>query len=507
MMMRQFISLWAAAAFAVASMGTHAITLVDANEGDLASGKSSVTYAKETLLKSDTAVTTGADGAKYYDIARDHYVTGRTGIYAIANANDAYVVSYTLEGMVFAETPEAKAHGGGVSADIILSAILGGGAGDNYVVFQAANANIVRDTTDPFVDPIIQMTAMFAVSGEGSGSITRVVQNRALRDLGGNLPWTEEETLSAAVRILPALVEAVMANSDTPVAAAEHDFMQFKPSNLSASVGTVKLSIVGEGDATPFAMQYRDAQSTVQLDAQEAFVDMLADVIGPDGTDPLDNAVTFSGDFSFVKTLAIAADTLAGNECSNATGELRKPSEDDADVLTDETIPKAASDFATTQHVCIVVSGTTEIPRADPYMVTTKYIGITDAAFPPPGGTYPLSGITRDGTTAAIPFLVAQEHRYRQRISIVNRNAEAVEYSFTFTGEEGATITSGAAAEGEVPANMTVVLDTRDIVTIEGGVGRTAASLSVVATPGTIDVAVTLVNRMDGSTTVVHASN
>jgi len=50
-----------------------------------------------------------------------------------------------------------------------------------------------------------------------------------------------------------------------------------------------------------------------------------------------------------------------------------------------------------------------------------------------------------------------------------------------------------------------VVLDSRDIVTITGNVGRTAATLNLVATPGSVGVGITLVNRDDGSTTVVHA--
>ena len=116
-----------------------------------------------------------------------------------------------------------------------------------------------------------------------------------------------------------------------------------------------------------------------------------------------------------------------------------------------------------------------------------------------------LGSILRDGSSVAIPMIVSQD-RYRQRISIMNNNARMVDYSFTFTPEPGTTVTPGSMATGMLAANATTVLDTRDVVSISGNSGRTAGSIDFVAAKGTIEVAVTLVDRDQGSTTVLHAS-
>ena len=82
-MMKQFIRLCVAAAFAVGSMGAHAIMLVDGRSADPGTdaAKASVTYAKETLLKTETKE---VNDTTYYDIERRHYVSGPTTIFRTA---------------------------------------------------------------------------------------------------------------------------------------------------------------------------------------------------------------------------------------------------------------------------------------------------------------------------------------------------------------------------------------------------------------------------------------
>ena len=144
-MLKQFIRLSVAAVFVAASTGAHAIKLVSGpmvDPGVTATAMDSVTYAKETLVK------TGAkepDNVTFYDIQRTHYVSGPTKIYTSGTANDAYVVRYSLEGMVFAQRPEISALNPGNDAEVNLTEIaggtfpiiLGGSAGDAYVVFQS----------------------------------------------------------------------------------------------------------------------------------------------------------------------------------------------------------------------------------------------------------------------------------------------------------------------------------------------------------------------------------
>jgi hypothetical protein len=519
-------------------------------------GAKSVSYAKETLIKTDTTTASDTDDeTTYYDIVDALMVTGKAGV--PARENHEYFVTYRLGNMVFANavatdpdspgegdmgfsamTPAILADDGSVetaAAAVTLDPeILDGGAvGDNVVIFELTiPATGIRSNVD------LRLTgAMFAVSGEGSGSITRTVSNRTLGQVAGTVS-SDVRSLAGAVKTSYALSEAIRLPASAPVAAARHDFMSFASSTTTtpidhATVGTIILDVVGEGSGVPVVAEGDTAtpEQTAMamaaalkdgrlIDAQDGtLVTSLSDITALDTTDKVNNPVTFSGSFSFVDVVGLANGIAMSDprhrdqypiQCADVT-EIREASEADPDVLTNDVTPQGAisdddSFDGTGKMLCLQVDGETIIPVTEAYMVTTAYKGVTGAAFPPVGNSYALTGIEQDGTTVRIPFMVSQEDRYRQRVSITNRNADAVEYSFTFTGEEGATITAGTAAEGEVPGATTLVLDTRDVVTVEGGVGRTSATLSVVASSGTIDVGVMLVNRSDGSTTVVHAN-
>ena len=147
----------------------------------------------------------------------------------------------------------------------------------------------------------------------------------------------------------------------------------------------------------------------------------------------------------------------------------------------------------------------TAIPATGNYMVTTKYTGIDNAAFPPSGGTYELGYIMRDGTTVRIPYLT-QFADYNQRIVIVNRGGQAF-YSFDFTTEEdGAMVTPGAEAEGMLAAGATTYISLKfgDLVTIEGSPNRVSATLIIEAQERNIDVLVSQTNPGGGTDTVLY---
>jgi hypothetical protein len=513
--MRKFTMLCVAFAFAAAATGAHALKLVPTAAGNPATeGMSSVTYAKETLLKTATVV---AGGTTYYTLARDHYVSAPTTVYS-ADANDAYVISFTLDGMVFTEAPMLNAPLN--PGTVMFQAILGGFPGADNVVFQRTGTGTILRVGDPLADPVLTMTAKFAISGDGSGSITRIVQNRALANLGLTA-WTETEILSDGVRAKPALVETAKPAGEEITASASYNFVQFRPGsratpNLSVSVGSVELSVVGAGDVA-FNDQYRDAQSalTTGVEESESVVDVIDEVTGDDETGAVqNNTVTFSGNFSFVKMVGLTTtapkDATPEGTCV-AANELRKPSTVDPSVLTDVTMPQLAATFENAppveapQYLCIEVDGTTEIPTTAPYMVTTKYAGIPDAAFPPEGDTYDLSQIGRDGTTYYIPFLTTYEG-YNQRISIVNRG-RATTYSFTGLQTEAPTtaVWDEMASSGPLPTGQTV-LKTPDIVEITDG-NRAAGNLTIVASPGDVSAAVQLVNKGTGAIDNVYLQN
>ena len=256
-------------------------------------------------------------------------------------------------------------------------------------------------------DPVILLEAKFAISEEGSGSITRVVQNRALRDIG--LLDSETHELSGAIRALPALVEKIIPDGTPPTALAAFDFMQFSKGtritpDLDQSVGSVMLGVQSDPAAYHNA-QGTDEQVTALAEATDAdaiaeatmpvMVIALEQVIGAE-TDAKKNGVTFSSNyFQFPSKVTVG--------CTGA--DIRVKSEDDESVYENATKPRAATSFKTASTLCIHVDGETEIPVTDTYRVATKYEGITDAAFPPPGGTFELAAIEHDGTTYRLPYL------------------------------------------------------------------------------------------------------
>ena len=518
MMMRKIIGLFVAIAFVAGSTAVHAIKLVGAVTTDpVTAGDRSYTYAKETLLKADVNTTEASDpddDTTYYNIVRDHVVSGPADITATATTNesDVYIVSYSLAGMVFSEDVETAdvtvqtrtvdAQTGEVTlndADAVASLrriVAGGKAGDNSLVLRFGGTETLDGRSD-----VIVLTAQFAISEGGSGSISRTVLNRTLEN--SNVKASMTHTLSGAIKAAPALKQTIKPNESGPTASVAFDFEVFKPSSaatkkLSDWVGHIQLGVVGtsmtdEDNATTHMGRYRNAQHVVgQTDIPEV-VTMLVEIAGSDtttldsGTVRTNNSVTFGGDLSFVEKFALAG----ASDCSNTSADLRVPSTDDADVLTDEVMAQKAGDLETQMYLCVAVDGETPIPTTEPYTVTTSYKGNLNAAFPPQGGTYELAAIGRDGTSYNIPYLTTFSE-YNQRFSIVNHGTKTVAYKFEFQSEEGVTTAPGAAASGELAPGQ-VVLKTTDIVEIMGG-NRASAVLSIVAAMGTTSAAVQQVN-------------
>lgn len=504
---RFLMSLVAAALLAVAGQA-HALKFVDDATTDPASptgdqyAVATVTYAKETLLKGTANVTKDV----YHNITRDHLVSAPAEI--AAAATDQYIVSYTLDGMVFSGPPTIVP-----SALTIAS---GGAAGDNSVVFR-------KDALTPLTTTgLIVLTATFSVS-EGGGTISRTVINQSLEGLPGVNGTSDTHTATVAVK--PALNEMVKPMEPAPQAKADAEFMNFGGTAgspmLRASLGTIEIGV-----ATPNLRDARAANDDATFDPASpgtagADVGMLVQIAPAAATgEDMANPVTFSGNFGFVETLALAVNCDAGTSLT----ELRKADEDDPKVLTSETIPHdatmfpiaAAEDDGTTadvdesmpsmRYLCIEVDGETAIPATAPYMVTTKYKGLASAAFPPVGATSALAMITRDGTAVHIPYLTTYEG-YNHRITITNRGSRDTTYTMSFKPEANVTATPGSAASGTVAAGETMVISATDAVTLEGG-SRTHATITMPMSPNLLDVSTTLVNRETRTAVVtVHLSD
>ena len=271
---------------------------------------------------------------------------------------------------------------------------------------------------------------------------------------------------------------------------------------MMAPVGSVMLDVV-----TQPAM-HRDAQS---IDADltdgnltadppvshtdDGVVALVADVIGTN-SDTKKHGMTFSGTYFQFPSKVTVDDTC------RAIGTDIRIKDTATGIYADMTMPVGAGNFETAMSLCIHVDGETTIPETDEYQVTTKYAGITGAAFPPPSGTYDLGKIERDGTTYHIPYLTTFDG-YNQRIAVVNRSGRTVDYVFTdFMAEDGNTVTGGEAHSGTFSPGQTVLMAT-DIVTIEGG-ARAAANLTIVADPSVISAATQTVNLGSRGTDTVY---
>jgi hypothetical protein len=511
MKMRSLIGLFVAVAFAAGSGAVHAIKLVaiETQHPGSDAAVSSYTYAKETLLKTSGNTTTSSDvgdNTTYYNITAEHRVAGPADI--AGRGGDAYLVSYTMNNMVFSSIVEDEdvevrpPDTDGVEEDLgglesgALQKIAGGGIGDSHVVFRLNSV----EATNVASSDVITLGADLAHSGSGSGSITRTVVNRALE--GSGVSSSKTHVLPSAVRALPALKETIKPNEGPAISSVDFDFMTFYRSTaatrkLAEWVGYVELTVV----AAPAAYRHAHAGGT---DSEGGTLPDTVTALGeitsadttttPSGSTKINNSVVFSGEVSFLKKIGLM-DAAAGatvSTCATIGDDLRVASTDDPAVLTDEFRTLKSGDFATRMFLCIQVDGETVIPPTDAYTVTTKYTGVTGAAFPPQGSTYELGGIVQDGTSYTIPYLTSFED-YNQRLSLVNFGPKPVRFNFhSFSHEDGVTVAEGMDATGVLPVGQTV-LRTSDIVDIMGG-NRASARLSIVSAPRHMSAAVQQIN-------------
>ena len=509
MTMRTFMGLCAALAFAVGSTAVHAVKIIDTTGASPGTeGHDSVTYAMETLLKGDANVVAANDEddkTAYYKIVRSHIFAAPAGI--AASPGDNYLVTYRLEGMVFSGaatiTPSAQ-----------FSLISGGSAGHTTAVFRTTALGAVAATA------VIEMQATVAVS-EGGGSITRTVLNRSLEGIPG-VDASESHTAMGIIKFAPALNEMVVKASPAPEAKAAAGFMKFgvDPDVLRVSLGTVVLGVVDSPE------NLRDAQGA---DSNADLIDALGDITAAArvaDTDPITNRVTFSGDFSFAKTVALGV-----GGCAGTLTEIRK-SEGTGDdmMLLNETMPMEALTFGadaaptvdgldddgnqanddTPFHLCVEVDGMKEIPETpadNPFQVMATYKGMVDndgeviAAHVPMGDDHDLASIGRDGASFSIPYLTVND-AYNQRIILVNRGSEA-KYTFgNFQAAGDGIASAGPMATGQLPTGQTVLRSTA-IVEVAGG-NVASATLSIVTDQANISAAIQQRHLMEGTVDTVY---
>ena len=499
MKMRTFIGLCAALAFAAGSTTVHALKIVESNQPQAyVDGRASNTYAKETLLSTETTdASDESDTAKYYNIAQDDILISAPAD-VTANMGDTYVVSYALAGMVFRTPVLGGALDGGA-----FTVAAGGAAGDKAVVFRLSSTSSVAATTT-----LLVLSAEYAISAAGSGSVTRTVTNQSIAVLNLlGVSGSEDRTGSGIIKLGSGLKETAEPNDLKATVA--HGFRSFG----GAAVATVgSLQVEHNGDV-------RQASGS----ATGEVVDMLNQVIdnGGAGADAM-STVSIMGDFSFATKAFLHGDNDCGVGDGNSASTDTDAPPTDRGILTtegtgdDEMVTGAADQnvtaFAMAEFLCIMVDTSEDgmkIPDAVTYTAMGDYAKITDGAFDPAPMKQTLGTITRDGTTVHLPYLTTNA-KFNQRLYIVNRGAADAAYEMDFPEVD----TAGALASGTLEANSRTILSVGGttpgdaLVTIGGGGGSTSGSLIVEAQPTMIDVATVQVNRELGTTdTVIYTDN
>ena len=478
----------------VAFLGTNAAYAIKINGGD-----DPATYARETV------VDTGAidqDGTKYYNLMKDHTLRAPLGVGA--RAADDWSVAFAFTGMVLSDILVGGAlelcTAPGTDEDINDSTcgvfgtaptvISGGGKGQDNATFLITNAAVSAQQG-------VELTAKFAISGD-SADAAMVVTNITLANLQLGT-FTEDESRSGVIKLASAIDETPMPTDVTTTVASS--FKQFMGDTTDddmsvANVGSFMVS---------FKTEHLNASNDTNNGAVEGLGD-LVDTSNTTGANPRPNStVTFMGDFSFASMVHV--DTAAACDTGSPTDLLMR---DDEDMVSDTTMtmPVNVTTFETAQNLCITVDTSDEdadvrIMATDPYMAVASYKQVTDRAFEPMGADNALGRIKRDGTTVHIPYMTTAE-MYNHRIVLSNRGSIDADFSIEFRPESG--VMASDTYEGTLEKNSTVTMKAIDVVTLTGG-SRTAATITLEATPMNIDVTSVIVNKDSGDTdTVVHHS-
>lgn len=467
------------AALALATGTAHAVVKLNAT-GSASDPVGTVTFSAETL--SSSASKLGADNNTYFRIYAQNVpaalrVTSPIGLRATAQRDTFFRIE--LGNMVFwgnflttaVTIPDADGSGTGTAPAGAAQLEGGGGDGTNWVSVSW------REDIAPDAVVTMAMHNNMAILPGATGTITVTAHDNVTDANRGRDP--------SARYSKPAVIVAQSVRSTaTPT-----------PGGVTATVATGFTGLGSPGANTLGTLTTTVGSSLTPhrsaVDGTE--IDALAEAVraGASGG----SMATYTGDFSVG---AFYAGTASPAACGNAPLRTRNAQ---MVALESVTVPLQ---MGTTSFCVAAPRGNTEPFMEGEYQVAVDYVPLANSVSPPPDLTAATIGrIRRDGTQVQIPYLTVND-AFRQRVVIVNRNMNPVGYSFSFTSEDEATTMPGEMATGMVPGNSTMVLPTTDIVSIEGR-GRTSATLDVVATAGSVDVASTQVNLDTYSTdTVVY---
>ena len=388
------------------------------------------------------------------------------------------------------------------------------GTADYFVKVELTNAAFATAAQTMTISPLRNATASkiqgttSLFSGGTVGSSSAIYQF----DISSTLPATSTLNLTftdiatngnptVKMSIFETLTEANKA-AGTAVTSASKQIIAFSP-------GLKKVTTVGSETAevsTGF-VKYKVTATTQDLVGQMGSVTHSVNT----GLTSADDGVTAV--LADLYTAATSVVTITGDlsngtwwmDAGNCANALAIPA---GDKLTLNAAKTAGTTTGTVLdakvNLCNLTGGVATIPKSG-YTIGINYAPGTIATTAG-GADYTgvsLGSIGRNGTTQQINYLTTFSS-YNQRVYITNRGAVDATYAFTFQSEDGTTATAGTAATGTSKAASVLALKAADIVTLVGKT-RTAATLTIVGTPGNFGVATQQVNLSNGATdTVVY---
>ncbi len=483
---KTFLTSLAAVFLALASSMAHGQVIDLDATGTMPVG--TVTLSNETFLNTNT-VTAGRQ--VYYTLAAatstDLQVNGTVGIRGTTGRQ--IYIRHDLTNMVFATAasdtgstttgtvriPDAN-NDGTPGPALVMTRESGGAAGSASVIYSAADGAVI--------DADAVVSAFFA-----DGELAILPNTRG--DIAMSVFLELSDALSGG--------SSVASKEKTAATTANSVSTSVTPgAPVTASVASSFTQLTSLGRVAPNSPQPLGSVNIrvgptrgIHTDARDGTaVSTLEDVMRPANSE-----MKFSGDFS-VGRFSLSADGCA----TSLAGALRM------NAANDEATVAPTSWDTGARSLCIMVPNTNTTPiAAGAFMVEADYAPLANAAFGPTDLALAQIGrIRRDGTTVQIPYLTTATE-YNQRISIVNRLGRSASYNFVITAMDDATVALGDMASGTIPANTTMVVMARDVVTITGGT-EASATLNVVATSGQVDVFTTQINSRGETDSVVYES-
>ena len=485
----------------------------------VANATAAKTFSLETIEASDNVSAAGQP--KFYSVtagnATDLAVTRTLGSAQIlSNVYLRYDFNEHVK-LHAIDAADATIAGGG-------TATLQSGATDAFVLVQLDDAAVAESVVT------LNLQDSLATSGRGNGTVRIRAYAEAQDALRGDNDtlFDQSATLFKVARSVTVTVASGIATADV-----ETGFTKFTPDSNPTRLGYFNIGInamhLDAGDGTALGpvgadaasgTESTDADAPILFDGLSGAVNTMFEKLGikTNMTDAVSLAdargghgkTTVSGDGGF----AFGTPSF----CNNPGGPVMgSPDADGPDVS--HPLSFAPADMETKAgpvtsgiaylpwYLCFNVKATNEvvIPEGNYYLTMEFAAPSTDPAaarpFPPANVTNAMIGqIRHNGTTVHIPYVTTYEG-YTQRIVIVNRNKADVEYAVMFHTEGDGTadpmMHSGMLMGGE-----TTVLKVDELTTLEMPT-RAAATLTVVSHPRNVDVATTMVNKMDQSTDTV----